>query len=209
MLDYVCVHGNAMLFHSFGKLRLNQRPFSCPIYYFLSAKTENLSPVRMPPPPDADLYEYGEATGPAKTLVNKHNEPQPVKLYAGWFCPFGSFHYTPWREVRKMSLVQRFWTVLEEKRIPSQYIEVNPYHKPESLLELNARGLVPPLQYDNKPLYESSVILEFLEDTYPEHGPKLLPADPYSRARARIWIDFVTTRVIPSFRRFLQSQSVR
>ncbi|KAF6237910.1 hypothetical protein HO173_004111 [Letharia columbiana] len=159
----------------------------------------------MPPPPDADLY--GEATGPAKTLVNKHNEPQPVKLYAGWFCPFGSFQYTPWREVRKMSLVQRFWTVLEEKRIPSRYIEVNPYHKPESLLELNARGLVPPLQYDNKPLYESSVILEFLEDTYPEHGPKLLPADPYSRARVRNWIDFVTTRVIPSFRRFLQSQS--
>lgn len=141
------------------------------------------------PPPDADIH--GEATGPAKILVNKHSEPQPVKLYAGWFCPF----------------VQRVWTVLEEKRIPYQYIEVNPYHKPESLLELNPRGLVPTLQYDNKPLYESTVILEFLEDAYPEHGSRLLPADPYSRAQVRIWIDFVTTRVIPSFHRFLQSQS--
>lgn len=84
---------------------------------------------------------------------------------------------------------------------------MNPYHKPESLLKLNPRGLVPTLEYDNKPLYESTVILEFLEDAYPEHGSKLLPADPYSKAQVRIWIDFVTTRVIPCFHRFLQSQS--
>lgn len=50
------------------------------------------------PPPDADLH--GEATGPAKILVNKHSEPQPLKLYAGWFCPFGSFWYAPWRKNR-------------------------------------------------------------------------------------------------------------
>lgn len=43
----------------------------------------------MPLPPDADLHD--EATGPAKTLVNKNDKPQAVKLYAGWFCPFGSF----------------------------------------------------------------------------------------------------------------------
>lgn len=39
------------------------------------------------PPPDADLHP--EATGLAKELVNKHSAPQPLKLYAGWFCPFG------------------------------------------------------------------------------------------------------------------------
>ena len=41
----------------------------------------------MMPPPDADLYP--EATGLAKKLVNGRREPQPLKLYAGWFCPFG------------------------------------------------------------------------------------------------------------------------
>lgn len=97
--------------------------------------------------------------------------------------------------------VQRVWTVLEEKGIPYQYVEVNPYHKPESLLKLNPRGLVPTLQYDNKPLYESTVVCEFLEDAYPDHGPKLLPSDPYVRAKLRIWTDFVTSRVIPSFHR--------
>lgn len=84
---------------------------------------------------------------------------------------------------------------------------MSPYHKHESLLKLNPRGLVPTLEYDNKPLYESTVIMEFLEDISPEHRPKLLPVDPYLRGQARIWIDFVTTRVIPSFHRFLQSQS--
>lgn len=80
-------------------------------------------------------------------------------------------------------------------------MEVNPYHKPESLLKLNPRGLVPTLQYDNKPLYESTVVCEFLEDAYPDHGPKLLPSDPYARAKLRIWTDFITSRVIPSFHR--------
>ena len=39
------------------------------------------------PPPDADLHP--EATGPAKELVDQHRTPQPLRLYAGWFCPFG------------------------------------------------------------------------------------------------------------------------
>ncbi|MCJ1295034.1 hypothetical protein MMC34_006595 [Xylographa carneopallida] len=141
------------------------------------------------PPPDADLYPT--ATGLAKATVDKHSSKESLVLYAGWFCPF----------------VQRTWTVLEEKGIPYQYVEVNPYHKPESLMKLNPRGLVPTLQYDNKPLYESTVVAEFLEDAYPDHGSKLLPSDPYQRAISRIWTDFVSTRVIPSFQRFLQFQS--
>ena len=96
--------------------------------------------------------------------------------------------------------------MLAEKSIPYQYIEVNPYHKPDSLLKLNPRGLVPTLQYDNKPLFGSSVVCEFLEEAYPDHGPKLLPSDPYDRARARIWTDFISSQIIPAFHRFLQFQ---
>lgn len=80
--------------------------------------------------PDAELHPV--ATGPAAEIVSAHNSSQPLKLYSGWFCPF----------------VQRVWSVLEEKGIPYQYIEVNPYHKPQSLLDLNPRGLVPTLQYE-------------------------------------------------------------
>jgi glutathione S-transferase len=136
--------------------------------------------------PDAKLHP--QATGLAAKTVAAHSESQPLKLYSGWFCPF----------------VQRVWLVLEEKGIPYEYIEVNPYNKPQSLLSLNPRGLVPTLQYDGKPLYESTVICEFLEDVYPDHGVKLLPHDPYEKARSRIWTDFCTSRIIPGFHRFLQ-----
>jgi len=64
---------------------------------------------------------------------------------------------------------------------------VNPYNKPDSLIKLNPRGLVPALEYDNKPLYESTVVCEFLEEAYSDHGPHILPNDPYDRARSRIW----------------------
>ncbi|KIK65007.1 hypothetical protein GYMLUDRAFT_220274 [Collybiopsis luxurians FD-317 M1] len=138
--------------------------------------------------PDADVYP--EATGLAKTLVDAHSDDQPLKLYGSWFCPF----------------VQRVWTALEEKHIPYQYIEVNPYEKPESLMKLNPRGLVPTLVYQEKPLYESNVIAEFLEDAFPEYAPRLLPNEPYNKARTRIWMDFVTSRIIPSWHRFLQFQ---
>lgn len=83
---------------------------------------------------------------------------------------------------------------------------MNPYHKPKELLDLNPRGLVPTLQYENKPLYESTVLVQFLEEAFPKHSPHLLPEDPYERARARIWADFITSRFIPSYHRFLQHQ---
>ncbi|RAH78480.1 glutathione S-transferase [Aspergillus japonicus CBS 114.51] len=145
------------------------------------------------PVPDADIHP--EATGPAKALVASHQAEQPLKFYAGWFCPF----------------VQRVWLALEEKQIPYQYIEVNPYHKAPSFLALNPRGLVPTITSPDesgsaRPLYESTVILEYLEEAYPTHTPALLPKDAYLRARARIWIDYVTSRIIPAFHRFLQHQ---
>ncbi|KAH9880118.1 hypothetical protein J1614_002144 [Plenodomus biglobosus] len=138
--------------------------------------------------PDADIYP--EATGLAAPTVKAHSAEQPLKLYSGWFCPF----------------VQRVWITLEEKGIPYQYIEVNPYHKPQALLDLNPRGLVPTLQYQNKPLYESTVLCEFLEEAFSEHKPQLLPKDAYDRARTRIWIDYVGSRIIPAYHRFLQHQ---
>ena len=74
--------------------------------------------------PDADLHPV--ATGPAINLVEAHKSPAPHILYSGWFCPF----------------VQRSWITLEEKNVPYQYIEINPYNKDPSFLRLNPRGLV-------------------------------------------------------------------
>jgi len=147
-----------------------------------------------------DTNLYPRASGAAESLVAAHSAEQPLKLYAGWFCPF----------------VQRAWLVLEEKKIPYQYLEINPYHKDKSFLDLNPRGLVPTLGCpkgpdgkDTKPLYESNVICEYLNEVYadPEkYGPNLYPADAYQRAWCKIWIDHISSRIVPSFYRFCQHQ---
>ncbi|KAI0121891.1 putative glutathione-S-transferase theta, GST [Daldinia grandis] len=142
--------------------------------------------------PDANLHPV--ATGLAKKTVDEHSADQPLKLFAGWFCPF----------------VQRAWITLEEKGISYQYIEINPYNKGPELLRANPRGLVPTLEVaPGKSLYESTVLCEYLEDHYPDHKPHILPGvgkDDFTRAKARIWSDYVTSRVIPAFHRFLQFQ---
>lgn len=143
------------------------------------------------------------ATGRAAELVKAHATEHPLKLYSGWFCPF----------------VQRAWMVLEEKRIPYQYIEINPYHKSPEFLALNPRGLVPTLavprpamraghqEQDLKPLYESTILCEYLDEAFADeahHGPCLMPRDPYERARCRIWIDHISNKIVPSYYKLLQ-----
>ncbi|MCJ1323371.1 hypothetical protein MMC10_000031 [Thelotrema lepadinum] len=43
-------------------------------------------------------------------------------------------------------------------------------------------------------------------DEYPDQGRKLRPDDVYQRAIMRIWCDFVTSRIVPKYFRFLQHQ---
>ncbi len=57
-------------------------------------------------------------------------------------------------------------------------------HDPD-YLKINPRGVVPTLIHDGKVIRESNVILEFLEDVFPEHPLRL--ADPFERAEMRLW----------------------
>ena len=67
------------------------------------------------------------------------------------------------------------------------------HHTPE-YLALNPNGVIPLLILpDGRSLYESSVICEYLDETYPE--PPLRPADPYLRAEMRNWIRHVDERI--------------
>lgn len=69
-------------------------------------------------------------------------------------------------------------------------------------MKLNPNGVIPTLVDDGQAIYESSAIMEYLDDVYPE--PSLMPKDPVLRARARAWmryIDEVPTSAVrvPSF----------
>lgn len=65
------------------------------------------------------------------------------------------------------------WISLEYKGIPYQYIEVDPYKKPQSLLEVNPRGLVPALRHGDWGCYESTVLMEYVRFAMRE--PKFAP----------------------------------
>lgn len=56
--------------------------------------------------------------------------------------------------------------------------------KPE-YLKLNPRGVVPTLVDNGKVVRESTVIMEYLEDEYPDRP--LRPADSHGRAKMRLW----------------------
>lgn len=53
------------------------------------------------------------------------------------------------------------------KGINYQYVEVDPYKKPESLLEINPRGLVPALRHGDWGIGESTVLMEYVRSTGP------------------------------------------
>jgi glutathione S-transferase len=91
--------------------------------------------------------------------------------------------------------VQRAVIALKEKVVPHEVIYVDLANKPDWFLAISPLGKVPVLKVerDGAPaaaIFESAVILEYLEETAP--GAKLHPADPLERARHRAWIEFAS-----------------
>ena len=76
--------------------------------------------------------------------------------------------------------------VLAEKQIEYEPIEIDLTDRPAWIYEKNSTGRVPVVEEDGWLLPESAVIMEFLEERYPE--PPLLAADAADRALARLWI---------------------
>jgi glutathione S-transferase len=77
--------------------------------------------------------------------------------------------------------------VLAEKGIAYEAVEIDLDDRPPWMFEKNATGRVPVYE-ENEGLVlpESDVIMEYLEERYPE--PALWPADPAERALARLWL---------------------
>jgi glutathione S-transferase len=83
--------------------------------------------------------------------------------------------------------VQRAVIALTEKGVPFERIDIDPGNKPGWFLGISPLGKTPVLQVGDTAIFESAVILEYLEETQPK---PLHPAEPLRRAEHRAWIEF-------------------
>ena len=88
---------------------------------------------------------------------------------------------------------------LKEKGVEftSHYLDLLNFdqHNPE-YLKINPNGTIPAMVHDNLMLYESTAIMEYVDEAFP--GPKLSPDDPEERWRMRWWMKFFDQYYAPS-----------
>jgi len=95
----------------------------------------------------------------------------PLKLISHKLCPY----------------VQRAVIALTEKGVPFERIDIDLANKPDWFLKVSPLGKTPVLVVGDRAIFESAVILEYLEETQAE---PLHPANPVTRAEHRGWIEF-------------------
>ena len=76
--------------------------------------------------------------------------------------------------------------VLAEKGVAVDIVEVSDEQRPEELADLNPYNSVPTLLDRDLVLYESKVMMEYLDERFPH--PPLLPVYPVARAKSRLWM---------------------
>lgn len=90
--------------------------------------------------------------------------------------------------------VQRVTIALKEKNIDFKHHFIDLKNKPEWFVELSPFGKVPLLKIsDNKVLFESQVINEYLDEVA---LPRLHPDDPFKKAQNRAWIELISSIIM-------------
>ena len=93
-----------------------------------------------------------------------------MTLYSGASCP----------------LSHRTRIAIAEKNIAVDIVTIDENNLPEDLIDLNPYSSVPTLVDRDLALYDSRIIMEYLDERYPH--PPLMPVDPVSRARTRLML---------------------
>jgi glutathione S-transferase len=89
--------------------------------------------------------------------------------------------------------VRKVLAVLAIKQLPFEHIQQMPFANDAEFKKISPLGKIPALKDGDITVCDSTVICEFLEDSYP--NPAVYPIDPADKARARWLEDLGDTKV--------------
>ncbi|KAJ4774555.1 Glutathione S-transferase [Rhynchospora pubera] len=106
-------------------------------------------------------------------------EKDEIKLIGGWASPF----------------VMRPRVALNMKGVVYEMTQETVGKKSDLLLKSNPiYKKIPVLIHNGKPICESMIIVEYIDETWSD-GASILPPDPYDRSIARFWTAYVDDKI--------------
>uniref|UniRef100_F6GUW8 glutathione transferase n=3 Tax=Vitis vinifera TaxID=29760 RepID=F6GUW8_VITVI len=132
-------------------------------------------------PPREQHLSFVKGISMAAISLQTATMAEEVKLFGTWASPFS----------------RRIEVALKLKGVQFEYIEENLSNKSPALLKYNpVHKKIPVLVHNGKPVAESLVILEYIDETW-KHNP-ILPTDPYEKAMARFWAKYMDDKLWPA-----------
>ncbi|XP_010475897.1 PREDICTED: glutathione S-transferase U18 [Camelina sativa] len=103
--------------------------------------------------------------------------------------------------------VMRARIALHLKSISYEFLQETFGSKSELLLKSNpVHKKIPVLIHADKPVCESNIIVQYIDEAWNSSGPSILPSHPYDKAIARFWAAYIDDKWFISLRSILTSQ---
>nr|CAB3495448.1 unnamed protein product [Digitaria exilis] len=114
---------------------------------------------------------------------SSEEQAAPVRVIGGW-----ASHYAI-----------RVYVALKLKGVEYESLQEVVGNKSELLLKSNpVYKKIPVLLHHGKPIPESMIILQYIDEVWASNGPAILPADPYARAVQRFWAQYTDDKIAPA-----------